>query len=197
MSVPAGKAGSAAGDDKPNEESACRPLTTHASPLAQAVRHVHPAVLAASFYAGFGALVRDPVATMAVSLPAVVVLQVAYAVLCLPAAGSPAKGTKKPRPGEKRKPGADAAGPSLLSVSRSPFPPGSRAEPTDRSRAHRPSSSRLVSPSSPHSVSTPSSSCSARRCSLTSRKPSSAHCTCRCWGFSHCSTRTASQPATG
>lgn len=93
-------------------------MPTYASPLAQAVRHVHPAVLVASFYVGFGALVHDPVATMTVSLPAVVVLQVAYAVLCLPAAGSSAKGTKKLRPGEKRKPGADVAGPSLLSVSR-------------------------------------------------------------------------------
>lgn len=119
MSAPAGKAGPAAGDDKPSEvESVCRAMPTHASPLAQTVRHAHPAVLVASFYAGFGALVRDPVATMAVSLPAVMVLQVAYAVLCLPAAGSPAKGIKKLRPGEKRKPGADAAGPSLLSVGR-------------------------------------------------------------------------------
>ena len=122
MVAPAGKAGPAPGDDKPDDESVCRAMPTHASPLAQAVRHVHPVVLVASLYAGFGALVRDPVAAMAVSLPAVVVLQVAYAVLCLPAAGSSAKGTKKLRPGEKRKPGADAAGPSLLSVSRCPSP---------------------------------------------------------------------------
>lgn len=128
MSAPAGKAGSAAGDDKPSEETVCRAMATHASPLAQAVRHVHPAVLVASFYAGFGELVRDPVAAMAVSLPAVVVLQVAYAVLCLPAAGSPAKSTKKPRPGEKRKPGADAAGPSLLSVSPLSAPPGEQTD---------------------------------------------------------------------
>lgn len=86
------------------------PVQIRPSPAAQAARHALPALLAAVYAVRFPALVADPVPAMAGTLPVVAALQVAYAVLCLPAAGSPAKpAAAKSRPGEKKK-GAGAAG---------------------------------------------------------------------------------------
>jgi hypothetical protein len=67
-----------------------RAVQTKQTPLAQAARHATPALLAGLFALRFGALVADPVATMASSLPLAAALQAGYAVLCLPVAGSQA-----------------------------------------------------------------------------------------------------------
>ena len=66
----------------------------------------------------FPALVADPVPTMYGSLlPAIAALQIAYAVLCLPPAGSQsAKPPRKPRPGEKKRSGSETSGPNITVV---------------------------------------------------------------------------------
>lgn len=121
MSAPSRKTAAAGSGQKTaptDDETLCRAIPTLPSPLAQAIRHVHPVLLLSLFYLGFGALVRDPVPTLLNSIPAVAALQVAYAVICLPAAGSSAavQPAKKLRPGEKRKPVADANAPNITSV---------------------------------------------------------------------------------
>ncbi|KAK8115161.1 GPI biosynthesis protein family Pig-F-domain-containing protein [Apiospora kogelbergensis] len=121
MSAPSGKtvaAGSGQKTAAADDDTICRAIPTLPTPLAQALRHVHPALMLSLFYLRFGALVRDPVSTMLNSLPVVAALQVAYAVICLPAAGSPAaiQSAKKLRPGEKRKPVADGNAPNITST---------------------------------------------------------------------------------
>ncbi|KAI1360385.1 GPI biosynthesis protein family Pig-F-domain-containing protein [Xylaria arbuscula] len=81
------------------------------SPEAQSLRHAHPALLLGLFAIRFRALVADPVSTMQTALPVVFALQAAYTIICLPAAG--AKEYKKPRPGEKKKLGAEGVAPNL------------------------------------------------------------------------------------
>lgn len=69
--------------------------------MARIVTHIQPAILLSAYYFRFNALVADPVHTLLHSLLPVALLQVAYAVVCLPAAGS--NMAKKLKPGEKRK----------------------------------------------------------------------------------------------
>ncbi|KAK8138771.1 hypothetical protein PG984_002151 [Apiospora sp. TS-2023a] len=121
MSAPSGKTAAAGSGQKTaslDDEALCRAMPILPSPLAQAIRHVHPVLLLSLFYLRFGALVRDPVPTLLNSLPVVAALQVAYAVICLPAAGSSAavQPAKKLRPGEKRKTVADANAPNITST---------------------------------------------------------------------------------
>lgn len=95
-----------------------QPIRTVASLQAQIFRHVHPVLLISFCLISFDALVADPVSTMLNSLPVVVAIQAAYAIVCLPAVGSQvAKPAKKLRPGEKRKPGLEAhTGPNIAVV---------------------------------------------------------------------------------
>ena len=100
------------------------PVQIKASPSAQAARHALPALLAAVYVFRFPAIVADPVPAMAGTLPVVAALQVAYAILCLPAAGSPAAASaRKTRPGEKKK-AAGGAGdaPRGITVRLPPLP---------------------------------------------------------------------------
>ncbi|KAI0393352.1 GPI biosynthesis protein family Pig-F-domain-containing protein [Xylariaceae sp. FL0594] len=112
------------------EKSADAPLTTmtHAirtlqTPEAQALRHAHPVILLALFAARFRALVADPVPTMWSALPAVLAVQAAYTIVCLPPVGSgggsgKAKAHRKTRPGEKRKDsGGGGTGPNIAVTS--------------------------------------------------------------------------------
>ncbi|KAF7874051.1 hypothetical protein EAF04_002723 [Stromatinia cepivora] len=77
------------------------PIEFLSSNMARIVTHVQPAILLSAYYFRFSALVADPVHTLLHSLLPVALLQVAYAVTCLPAAGS--NMAKKLKPGEKRK----------------------------------------------------------------------------------------------
>lgn len=86
------------------------------TPLALPVSIVHQLVLAGLFVWRFEALVADPVPTLQIGLPVVAVIQTLYVTLCLPAAGSSgAKGSKKLRPGEKKK--SDTREPKAFAVS--------------------------------------------------------------------------------
>ncbi|KAI5467174.1 GPI biosynthesis protein family Pig-F-domain-containing protein [Mariannaea sp. PMI_226] len=75
------------------------------NPAAVPVAIAHPLLLAGLFYWRFNALVADPVSTLQIALPIVASIQVAYAVLCLPVAGS--QGVKTPKKarlgGDKKK----------------------------------------------------------------------------------------------
>lgn len=81
-----------------------------------AISAAHPLVLGALFVWRFGALVADPATTLQTALPVVAAIQVVFAVLCLPVAGSMGgKPIRKTRPGEKKK--TDATGPNPLVTS--------------------------------------------------------------------------------
>lgn len=98
------------------------PVQTKQTPLAQTARHALPALLTGLFLLRFPALVTDPVSTMATSLPLVAALQISYGIVCLPAAGSQgAKPARKPRPGEKKRTGAEGPGPNTISVRNLPI----------------------------------------------------------------------------
>ncbi|KAK0613402.1 GPI biosynthesis protein family Pig-F-domain-containing protein [Immersiella caudata] len=89
-----------------------QPIQIKSTPAAQAARHGFPALLAAVFAVRFPTLVEDPVSAMLTTLPVIAAIQLAYALVCLPAVGSSsAKPSRKPRPGEKKK-GGDG-GPNL------------------------------------------------------------------------------------
>jgi hypothetical protein len=100
-------------DSKPKTTIAAVP--TYNNALSKGVSFGRVAVLLGLLAARFNELVAEPVQTLQSALPVVAAIQVAYVVLCLPAAGSQqAKAVKKPRPGEKRK--AEASGTSSLAV---------------------------------------------------------------------------------
>ena len=79
------------------------PVVPLSNPAATVFRHVHPVLLLSLLFLRFDALVKDPVAEMMAEVAIVAVLQVVYALLCLPAAGSDVAVRKKLKPGEKRK----------------------------------------------------------------------------------------------
>lgn len=107
------KASSVSG--KSVEPSPLQPVHLHSTAASQAARHVFPVAIAGLFLAGFSHLVADPVPTMWASLPVVALLQIVYAALCLPIAGSVSGKNKKQRAGDKKKAG-DASGPNVVIV---------------------------------------------------------------------------------
>jgi hypothetical protein len=98
----------------PQSQLQLQPTHTLPTQAAQSARHALPALQAAIFIFRFKSLVADPVSTMWSSLPIVVILQAAYAFVCLPVAGS-SRSSRKPRPGEKKK---DGGGSNVIVVSR-------------------------------------------------------------------------------
>ncbi|KAF7545153.1 hypothetical protein G7046_g9623 [Stylonectria norvegica] len=97
-----------------NSKAAVPPVPHRDGPVALGVAVGHPLLLAALFVWRFDALVVEPVSTLQTALPVVAAVQVAYAVLSLPIAGSQGKTFRKSRPGEKKK--ADT-GPNPIVVS--------------------------------------------------------------------------------
>ncbi|KAL7949528.1 GPI biosynthesis protein family Pig-F domain-containing protein [Trichoderma barbatum] len=98
-------------DSKPKAAIAAVP--TYDNALSKGVSFGRVAVLLGLLAAQFNDLVAEPVVTLQSALPVVAVVQVAYTMLCLPAAGSQqAKAAKKTRPGEKKK--AEVAGTSSV-----------------------------------------------------------------------------------
>lgn len=120
----AGKAAAATG------QTPLQPVRLNPTAASRAARHVLPPVLAALFFAGLPRLVADPVSIMWASLPVVAFLQVLYAAVCLPMAGSGAARARKHRPGDKKK-AADASGPGLVVVSYAYLPETIRHVPPD------------------------------------------------------------------
>lgn len=94
---------------------AISPVPINDSPLSKSIALIRPVLLLGLLGLRFDALVAEPVSTLQLALPAVAVIQAAYAITCLPVAGSQTtKVTKKSRPGEKKK--ADASSPNSISV---------------------------------------------------------------------------------
>ena len=117
MSTSQSKTATSSSASDPAAKSTVPPTPLHDTPLAKAIAHGRPAVLAALLYFGMGYLIEDPVSTLKISLPIVAVVQTAYVTCCLPVAGSQAaKGSKKLRPGEKKK-SSDGPKPNILVVS--------------------------------------------------------------------------------
>jgi phosphatidylinositol glycan class F len=84
--------------------------------LARIVSQAHPALLLSAYYLRFPALVADPVSTLLNSLPPLAAIQIAYAVICLPAVRSTSKPVKKAKPGEKKKAYEASSAKSLVSL---------------------------------------------------------------------------------
>lgn len=83
------------------------------SPLAKGFAFGRPAIVIGALASGMSYLVADPTWALWVSLPALALMQVGYAISALPPAGSSA--VVKPRPGEKKKKNTDPSRPILVS----------------------------------------------------------------------------------
>lgn len=93
-----------------------QPVAINDTPLSKAISIGRTPLLLSALFVRLPALIKDPVSTLQTALPFVVAIQIFYAVVCLPVAGSQqAKPTKKPRPGEKKK--SETIGPNLVLVS--------------------------------------------------------------------------------
>src|SRR6201746_2549582 len=78
------------------------PIELLPTDLSRIFTHVHPTILLSAYYLRFPALVADPVSTLLNSLLPLTIIQISYAVICLPATGSSTKPVKKPKPGAKK-----------------------------------------------------------------------------------------------
>jgi phosphatidylinositol glycan class F len=78
------------------------PIELLPTDLARIFTHVHPTLLLSAYYLRFPALVADPVPTLLNSLLPLAIIQISYAVICLPATGSGTKPAKKPKPGARK-----------------------------------------------------------------------------------------------
>lgn len=115
-SAPA-KGQSPAVSDSPKPKPAVQAIATLDTTASKVLSTLRPALLLALLAGRFCAFVEDPVSELQTGLIGLAVFQVAYAVICLPPAGSqPGKSTKKPRPGERKK--HDSSGPNLIVVRR-------------------------------------------------------------------------------
>ena len=98
-----------------SKPSALQPVALLDTPKAKAYSIARPLLLLGGLALRLPALISDPVSTLNSALPFVVVIQVTYAVTCLPVAGSQGvKVQKKPRPGERKK--QESNGPNLIKV---------------------------------------------------------------------------------
>merc|ERR1712000_163096 len=116
MSTAATK-GRSASPGEAKAKTTLHPVAIADTPAAQAVSIGRPALLLGSLFVRLPALINDPVATLNSALPFVVLVQIAYAAICLPIAGAPtvAKSTKKPRAGEKKR--TESTAPALFKQS--------------------------------------------------------------------------------
>jgi hypothetical protein len=83
--------------------------------LARIISKAHPALLLSAYYLRFPALVADPVPTLLKSLFPLALIQIAWAVICLPAVGTSSKPVKKAKPGASKKTMEVSSSKSLVS----------------------------------------------------------------------------------
>jgi phosphatidylinositol glycan class F len=149
---------------QPSAVKASLPIELLPTGLAPIFTHTHPIVLLSAFYLRFPALVADPTATLLNSLAPLAVVQMSYAVICLPATGTSPRPAKKSKPGAKKTNDASSARPlvsflpavyliALLMVLflyrlRS-SPSSSLSSPSPSSQLSKSSSERLSQPTSP------------------------------------------------
>ena len=83
------------------------PIAILQTDAARTLTHLHPALLLAYYLFRFSALVANPTSTLFADLLPVSLLQLAYAVTCLPAhkpAETPQPVTKPPKSGSRKRP---------------------------------------------------------------------------------------------
>jgi len=88
------------------------PIEILPTDTARLYTYIHPFLVLGVYYLRFSALVADPVSTLLTSLIPLSVLQISYAVTCLPAAKRAAKQStpvKSAKQGQRKKPGASKA----------------------------------------------------------------------------------------
>ena len=79
------------------------PIDLLPTDLARIYTHIHPILLLSTYYLRFPSLVADPVSSLLTSLLPLAIIQISYAAICLPAAGSTAiKSVKKAKPVSKK-----------------------------------------------------------------------------------------------
>jgi len=83
----------------PPPQTLTKPINLLPTPLANLFSTAHPALLLSYYYLRFPSLVADPVTTLLHALAPITLIQITYAVICLPAAGS---SSKKVKPGKKQ-----------------------------------------------------------------------------------------------
>jgi GPI ethanolamine phosphate transferase 2/3 subunit F len=104
------------GTGSPPPQKVSLPIELLPTDLARIVTHVHPALLLSAYYLRFPALVADPTATLLNSLALLAIVQMSYAVICLPATGTSPKPVKKSKPGAKKTSDATSAKPLVRSL---------------------------------------------------------------------------------
>jgi phosphatidylinositol glycan class F len=98
---------SSAGQASPPKASL--PIELLPTGLAPIFAHIHPVLLLSAYYLRFPALVADPTTTLLNSLAPLAVVQMTYAVLCLPATGTSPRPAKRAKPGAKKTSGNDTS----------------------------------------------------------------------------------------
>lgn len=90
------------GTGQPPASKASSPIELLPSSIAPIFSQIHPALLLSAYYLRFPALVADPKATLLNSLAPLAIVQMSYAVICLPATGTGARPPKRTKPGAKK-----------------------------------------------------------------------------------------------
>lgn len=103
-------------------QKASLPIELLPTDLARIFTHIHPALLLSAYYVRFPALVADPTATLLNSLAPLAVIQIIYAVICLPPTGT------SPRPAKKSKASGRKTNDAFSAKALVCFPP---SKPTD------------------------------------------------------------------
>lgn len=80
-----------------------QPIDVLENDVARYYTHLHPVLVLSIYYLRFSNVVADPVGALGTLLIPLSVLQVSYAVLCLPPTGSVVQSLHKP--GQRKKPG--------------------------------------------------------------------------------------------
>lgn len=102
---------------QPAPPKASLPIELLPTGLAPIFTHIHPVLLLSAYYLRFPALVADPTQTLLNSLAPLAVVQMGYAIICLPATGTNPRPSKKPKLGARKANDTSSASPLVSSPS--------------------------------------------------------------------------------
>ena len=159
---------------QPSPSKVSLPIELLPTGLAPIFTHIHPVLLLSAYYLRFPALVADPTSTLLNSLAPLAVVQMSYAVICLPATGTSPRPPKKAKPGSKKTNTNDTSSAKPLVSSPCILPKFNYLVTDDAITYSRQLSSPSSSPSSPFPSSRPSKSYLGRQLRRTSRRLFSA-----------------------
>ncbi|KAK8242013.1 GPI-anchor biosynthesis protein-like protein [Phyllosticta capitalensis] len=93
----------------PSSSSSSKPIEPLSTDVARIYTHLHPVLLLSLYAVQFNSIVAEPVGALAAALLPLAALQVIYATVCLPPAGSSGAGAKiAAAAGRRKKDGKDA-----------------------------------------------------------------------------------------